>query len=95
MGGTSIGVINGVGKFAIYISFLLALIVAVTFLETSQRKIPLQQTGKGLSLMHDKESNLPIKVNPAGVVPVIFASAIIALPLMIAAFFPDAWYAKY
>ncbi len=86
---------EGVKLFVGFISFTVYMLIAVgtifvlSFFETSERRIPIQQTGQGLNLVEDKQTYLPIKLNPAGVVPVIFASAMITLPPTIAQFFPD------
>ncbi len=79
--------------FGFMIFFIYSLIALITifilgFIETSERRIPIQQTGQGLNLIGDKQTYLPLKINPAGVVPVIFASAIMTLPPTIAQFLP-------
>ncbi len=79
--------------FGFMVFFIYSLIALVTvfilgFIETSERRIPIQQTGQGLNLIGDKQTYLPLKINPAGVVPVIFASAIMTLPPTIAQFLP-------
>lgn len=80
-----IGTIN----FIFYILFTFGLIWLIAFFETSERRLPIQQTGQGLNLINDEQTYLPIKVNPAGVIPVIFASAIMSLPGTIAQFFGE------
>lgn len=52
----------------------------------SVRKIPVQQIGQGLSKEVDEMPYLPIKLNAAGVIPVIFASSIMTIPPTIAQF---------
>ena len=79
----------GVLNFILFLSLSFTTIYILGFFETSERRIPIQQTGQGLNLIEDKETYLPMKVNPAGIVPVIFASAIITLPPTIAQFFPE------
>lgn len=51
----------------------------IIFLNNSDRRIPIQQTGSGLRLKYRDRSYLPIKLNPSGVIPVIFASTLISL----------------
>ncbi len=87
--GTSELVLIGIMNFIFYLLFTLGLIWLIAFFETSERRLPLQQTGQGLNLVNDEQTYLPIKVNPAGVIPVIFASAIMSLPGTIAQFFGD------
>ena len=81
-------VIAGVFKFILYIVAYLLIIAFVTFIELSQRKIPVQHSGKsgGQTQGMSKASFLPIKINSAGVIPVIFASSILMVPSIIAAF---------
>ena len=59
----------------------------VVFIELSKRKIPVQHAGKGGgSAAMARASFLPIKINSAGVIPVIFASSILSAPAIIASF---------
>ncbi len=75
--------------FFFYIFLFLIVIMFIGWFEKSERQIPIQQTGRGLNLMKTKQTHMPLKVNPAGVIPVIFASSIMTLPPTIAQFFPD------
>ena len=62
--------------------------MGVVFFELSKRKIPVQHAGKGgQTASMAKASFLPIKINSAGVIPVIFASSILMAPSVIASFF--------
>ena len=85
-------VIAGVFKFILYILSYLVIIAFVTFIELSQRKIPVQHSGKsgGQTPTMTRASFLPIKINSAGVIPVIFASSIMMAPSVIAAFVDSA-----
>ncbi len=82
-------ILSGVMNFIFYLLFTFGLIWLIAFFETSERRLPIQQTGQGLNLINDEQTYLPLKVNPAGVIPVIFASAIMSLPGTIAQFFGD------
>ena len=81
-------VIAGVFKFILYVVAYLVIIAFVTFVELSQRKIPIQHSGKGGGQTQSmaRASFLPIKINSAGVIPVIFASSLLMAPSVIAAF---------
>ncbi len=81
-------VIAGVFKFILYVLAYLVIIAFVTFVELSQRKIPIQHSGKsgGQTQSMARASFLPIKINSAGVIPVIFASSLMMAPSVIAAF---------
>ncbi|MFA7222456.1 MAG: preprotein translocase subunit SecY [Bacilli bacterium] len=77
----------GVFRFILYILALVAIIAFVTFIELSKRKIPVQHASRsGGSEKMNRASFLPIKVNSAGVIPVIFASSILTAPSIIASF---------
>lgn len=78
----------GVFKFVLYVVAYIVIIAFVTFVELSQRKIPIQHSGKsgGQTQSMSKASFLPIKINSAGVIPVIFASSLLMAPSVIAAF---------
>ncbi len=74
----------------LYVMFFVILLMAVVFVNGSTRKIPIQQTGQGLITSNDELPFLPIKLNAAGVIPVIFASSIMTIPGTIAQFLPNA-----
>ena len=84
---SNIEVTKGVLQFALYILAFILIIAFVVFIELSKRKIPVQHaTRSGGSEKLSKASFLPIKVNSAGVIPVIFASSILMVPSVIATF---------
>ncbi|WP_420855231.1 preprotein translocase subunit SecY [Williamsoniiplasma luminosum] len=74
----------GLIKFIIYILAFLLVIFFVVLMNEAERKIPIQQTGAGLVDSKDHTPYLPLKINNAGVIPVIFSSAIISTPVTIA-----------
>ncbi len=73
----------------LYTILFIALLLVVVYINGATRKIPIQQTGQGL--IDDKKElpYLPIKLNAAGVIPVIFASSVITIPGTIAQFIPN------
>lgn len=75
---------DGILRFAIYIVVFLLVIFFVVLMNEAERKVPIQQTGAGLVKAEDHTPYLPLKLNNAGVIPVIFASAIISTPVTIA-----------
>ena len=78
---------KGVFQFILYIASFILIIAFVVFIELSRRKIPVQHaTRSGGSEKLTKASFLPIKINSAGVIPVIFASSILMAPSIIASF---------
>ena len=87
---------NGALIFAGYILIYLLIIVFVTLISTAELKIPIQYTSSSMTLAQNSKMNyLPLKVNSASVIPVIFASSIMMAPIQIASFFAsgESWYA--
>ncbi|MBB5183550.1 preprotein translocase subunit SecY [Catenisphaera adipataccumulans] len=81
-------VTNGKWLFVAYIVVYLLIIVFVTLINTAERRIPIQSTSSSIELSKRTKSNyLPLKVNSASVIPVIFASSIMMAPLQVANFF--------
>ena len=79
---------TGIGLFVGYIIVYLIIIVFVTLINTAERRIPIQYTSSSIALSKQSESNyLPLKLNSASVIPVIFASSLMMAPLQIASFF--------
>ena len=70
------------------LALLLALVVFVIYLQDGERRVPVQYAKKmqGRKQVGGQSSNIPIKVNTAGVIPVIFASSLLSIPSMIAGF---------
>ena len=67
---------------------VVAVIAFVVFMERALRKIHIQYPKRqvGMKIYGGESSNLPIKVNPAGVIPAIFASSLLLLPATITTF---------
>jgi preprotein translocase subunit SecY len=79
--------------------FLVALVVVVTglvvWVETAQRKIPVQYAKRvvGRRMVGGASTYLPLKVDQSGVIAVIFAISLLAVPMTVAAFFPHSSWA--
>jgi len=76
----------------IILAVVLAMVVFVVILQDGERRIPVQYSKKmvGRKMVGGQSSHIPLKVNTAGVIPVIFASSIMSFPVVIAQFFhPD------
>ncbi len=77
---------------AVFIVFLLIMAVAVitfiVFMERAQRRIPIQYPKRqvGNKMFGGESSHLPMKLNPSGVIPPIFASSLLLMPLTVAGF---------
>lgn len=72
----------------IIVAIILFVIIFVILLQDGQRKIAVQYSQKiqGRKTVGGQSSHIPLKVNTAGVVPVIFASSLMQLPIIIATF---------
>jgi preprotein translocase subunit SecY len=70
----------------------LVIIAAVIFVEQAQRRIPVQYARRmvGRKMFGGSSTYIPLKVNQAGVIPVIFASSLLYLPAMLVSFNPNA-----
>ena len=79
---------EGFNVFIIVIAIGVVIMGAVVFVEQSQRRIPVQYAKRvvGTRTYGGSSTYIPIKVNMAGVVPVIFASSLLYLPALIAQF---------
>ena len=80
---------SGVAKFLLVIALVLLVIAAVVFIEQAQRRIPVQYAKRmiGRRMYGGTSTYIPLKVNQAGVVPVIFASSLLYLPSLYIRFF--------
>ncbi len=74
----------------IIIAVILAMVVFVVVLQDGERRIPVQYSKKmvGRKMVGGQSSHIPLKINTAGVIPVIFASSIMSFPVIIAQFLP-------
>jgi preprotein translocase subunit SecY len=69
----------------------IAIVVAVVFIQEGQRRIPIQYAKRmvGRRMTSGGSTYMPLRVNMAGVIPVIFAAAVLAFPPTIGQFFPQ------
>ena len=74
----------GIGLFILFIITYLIILIGVVYTEISQRRIPIQHTSRTDSSYAKEQAYLPLKLNSASVMPVIFASAITSIPSLIA-----------
>jgi preprotein translocase subunit SecY len=94
---------GGIADYVPFIIFgLIALLMTAVIIEVQQavRKIPIQSAQRtvGLKQVQSRASFLPLRVNHAGVIPIIFAISVMFLPTIVANYFtgapPDTWYYK-
>ena len=73
----------------IVLAIIIAIVVFVLVLNDAERRIPVQYSKKmqGRRMIGGQSTYIPLKVNTANVIPVIFASSIMSMPVMIAQFF--------
>lgn len=85
----------GIVSFIVYILIYVAIVVGVVFINESERRIPIQYSNKTTSAYGAKQTYIPFRVNAASVMPVIFASTIIAIPQTLANFIKSEGYIKF
>ena len=85
----------GIISFIVYLAIYFAIVVGVVFISESERRIPIQYANKTTSSYGAKQTYIPFKVNAANVIPVIFASALISIPQVIARFVTNEGYLKF
>ena len=83
--GSTQAITLGIIKFLLFLVIYVGVIVGVVFIQESERRIPIQYANKSTSSTYgNTQSFMPIKINSAGVMPVIFASSIVSIPSIIA-----------
>ncbi len=88
---------NGWATFFIVILIGLAVIAGITFMEQAQRRIPVQYAKRmvGRKMFGGSSTYIPLKVNQAGVIPVIFAASLMYLPIMAVSFNQTAGWSRF
>ena len=74
----------GIIEYILFILVYIIIIVAVVFVQESERRIPIQYSNQTTSSYGSKQNYIPFKLNSANVMPVIFASVIFTVPTFIA-----------
>ena len=77
---------NGIIEFVLYLIVNLVIIVLVVIMQLAVRKIPIQYTSSSLAKGRNDITYLPLRINSASVIPVIFAQAIITAPQIVLSF---------
>ncbi|HEX9377206.1 MAG TPA: preprotein translocase subunit SecY [Actinomycetota bacterium] len=88
--GSAIYRTTGALKFYVILGLAFLIILAVVFIEQGQRRIPVQYAKRvvGRRMMGGQSTYIPLKVNQAGVIPIIFASSVLYFPTLLA----SAWH---
>jgi len=74
----------GISMFILFVLVYVLILIGVIFIESAQRRIPIQYSNRSSSSYNKEQSYIPIKLNSASVMPVIFASAVVGIPSLIA-----------
>ncbi len=74
----------GISLFILFILVYILVIVGIIWITLAERRIPIQYSNRTSSAYGAAQSYLPIKINSAGVIPVIFASMFLTIPSVIA-----------
>lgn len=77
-------------SFALFILLYIAIIVGVIFVQEAERRIPIQYSNRSTSAYGGQQTFLPLRLNSAGVMPVIIASVIMGIPSIITYFTDNA-----
>ena len=88
---------GGNTKFVVVLFIGLAIIVAVIFIEQGQRRIPVQYAKRvvGRRMTTGGSTYIPLKVNQAGVIPIIFASSVLYFPTLLASVYHASWFTNF
>ncbi|MDP3014606.1 MAG: preprotein translocase subunit SecY [Candidatus Subteraquimicrobiales bacterium] len=82
------------GMMLTLVALILVVVVAIIFVESGQRRIPVQYAKRivGRKMYGGQSTYIPMKINSAGVIPIIFASSVLLFPGMLANFFPGKFF---
>lgn len=86
VGTTTQEIALGITKFILFLVLYVGIIVGVVFIEKSERRVPIQYSNRTQTAYGAEQTYIPFKLDSAGVMPVIFASSLISIPSLIAAF---------
>ena len=85
--GKAIDMWLGIGWYALFVIVYLSIVIFVVFNEGAVRKIPIiYATSSNTTMRTNDQTHMPIKINSSGVIPVIFASSVLAAPRTIVSF---------
>lgn len=78
-------------QFVMVVGVMLALTVGIIFMDQGQRRIPIQfsRRVRGRKVLGGQSTYIPLKVNMAGVIPVIFATSVMYFPVLVASSIPS------
>lgn len=87
----------GLLSIILFMLFALIVVVGIVLVQQGQRKIPVQYAKRviGRKMYGGQSTHIPMKVNQAGVIPVIFSLSILQFPLTITYFLPDTGFSAF
>ncbi len=87
----------GILTVLLFVLFALVVIVGIIIITEGTRKVPVQYAKRvvGRKMYGGQSTHIPLKVNQAGVIPIIFASSLLQVPATIAYMVPNSGYAKF
>ena len=87
----------GVVTVILFLIFALLVIVGVIAIQQGQRRVPVQYAKRvvGRKMYGGQSTHIPLKVNQAGVIPVIFSLSLLQFPLTLTYFFPNTGFASF
>ena len=74
----------GIIKFLLFVIVYFVIVIGVIYIQEAERKIPIQYANKSTSAYGNAQSFMPIRLNSANVIPVIFASSLMSIPSIMA-----------
>jgi preprotein translocase subunit SecY len=92
-GGAEVKATGGMVKFVIIVALAILVLVSIVFVEQGQRRIPIQFAKRvvGRRMFGGQSSYIPLKVNQSGVIPIIFASSVLYLPVLLSNVLNASW----
>ena len=96
-GGRSVLAQGGPVRFVTLLIVSLALLVFIVFVDQGQRRIPVTFARRivGRKMMGGNSTYIPFKVNHSGVIPIIFASSLLYIPILLSNIVPWAWFQNF
>jgi len=96
-GGKAIFQEGGTFKFTAMMLVSLGLLVFIVFMDQGQRRIPVTFAKRvvGRKMYGGSSTYIPLKVNQAGVIPIIFASSVLYIPVLLSNVIPWAWFQNF
>jgi preprotein translocase subunit SecY len=88
---------GGALKFTVIVGISLTLLVTIIFMDQGQRRIPVTFAKRvvGRKMLGGNSTYIPLKVNQSGVIPIIFASSVLYIPVLLSNVIPAQWFQSF